>query len=153
MTERRPILVITSERAIGELATRSYGEDRWTTGHQQTRSSPRVTPTRTRITPILSRGGHSRAMMQAFPEARLVAFDWDADAIRFGEEKFAGEARLALVRSSYFDFKKTQAERADLPRKLAALYSVQFRARCPPSHVVTPRIRPQVAAEASKECL
>lgn len=65
------------------------------------------------------RGGHTRAIMQAYPDSRMVAFDWDEDAIRFGENGFRAEiesGRLALVRASYADFKKTLAARPDLPR-------------------------------------
>ncbi|HVK61949.1 MAG TPA: 16S rRNA (cytosine(1402)-N(4))-methyltransferase RsmH [Bdellovibrionales bacterium] len=65
------------------------------------------------------RGGHAKAVLDAWPEAKMVAFDWDEDAIAFGEKNFASEissGRLKLIRSNYDDFasvKKTRA--ADFP--------------------------------------
>jgi 16S rRNA (cytosine1402-N4)-methyltransferase len=57
------------------------------------------------------RGGHARAVMQAYPDALMLAFDWDEEAIRFGEANFASEIdsdRLRLLRVSYLDFAKEQ---------------------------------------------
>jgi 16S rRNA (cytosine1402-N4)-methyltransferase len=57
------------------------------------------------------RGGHTRAIMHEYPSAKMVAFDWDEEAIRFGREKFAAEiesGRLHLVHASYADFKKVR---------------------------------------------
>lgn len=53
------------------------------------------------------RGGHTRALMEEWPEAHLVAFDRDEDALVFGREAFKAEiasGRLDLVHSSYLDF-------------------------------------------------
>jgi 16S rRNA (cytosine1402-N4)-methyltransferase len=53
------------------------------------------------------RGGHSLAFLNEWPESKLVAFDWDIQAIRFGEERFAeliAAKRLKLVHASYADF-------------------------------------------------
>ena len=66
------------------------------------------------------RGGHARAVMQAWPEAHMTAFDWDEDAIRFGQDSFKKEladGRMKIVRSSYQDFKTTLANDSSLPRK------------------------------------
>ena len=57
------------------------------------------------------RGGHTAAILREWPTIRVVAFDWDEDAIRFGKERFAkeiAEGRLTLVHSSYADFKKVR---------------------------------------------
>jgi 16S rRNA (cytosine1402-N4)-methyltransferase len=78
------------------------------------------------------RGGHTAAILSTFLSPltvtandakaempRMVAFDWDEAAIRFGQEKFATEiaaGRLNLVRASYLEFKSTIVARADLPK-------------------------------------
>jgi 16S rRNA (cytosine1402-N4)-methyltransferase len=57
------------------------------------------------------RGGHARAVMNEYPGAKMIAFDWDEDAIRFGEEKFAGDitaGRLKLLRASYAEYRKVR---------------------------------------------
>lgn len=59
------------------------------------------------------RGGHARAVMAAYPEARLLVFDWDEEAIRFGQASFASElaaGRLLLHRASYTQFKAERAK-------------------------------------------
>ena len=65
------------------------------------------------------RGGHTRAVLEAWPEARVVAFDWDEEAIRFGRESFAAEiasGRLRLVHASYEEFSAIRARESDFPR-------------------------------------
>jgi 16S rRNA (cytosine1402-N4)-methyltransferase len=48
------------------------------------------------------RGGHTAAMLGALgPRGRVVAIDRDAEAIRAGRVRFAGEPRLTLVRGSF----------------------------------------------------
>lgn len=57
------------------------------------------------------RGGHATAVMHEFPAAKMVAFDWDEDAIKFGQEKFAGEiasGQLQLVRANFQNFAEEQ---------------------------------------------
>jgi len=57
------------------------------------------------------RGGHAREVMKAHPNACMLAFDWDEEAIHFGEASFASEiasGRLRLVRASYLNFAKEQ---------------------------------------------
>jgi 16S rRNA (cytosine1402-N4)-methyltransferase len=59
------------------------------------------------------RGGHTRAMMNEWPEAKVFAFDWDEDAIAFGHENFKEEiaaGRLTLIRSNYSDFAKVREQ-------------------------------------------
>jgi len=51
------------------------------------------------------RGGHTGALLER--EARVVALDWDPDAIAAGQEKFAGEiatGRLQLVHTNFAEF-------------------------------------------------
>ena len=63
------------------------------------------------------RGGHTSAVMSAFPSAKMVAFDWDEEAIKFGHERFAqeiAEGRLQLVRANFQDFAKEREKFADL---------------------------------------
>ena len=48
------------------------------------------------------RGGHTAALLAALgPAGRIVAIDRDPEAIRAGRQRFAGEARLTLVRGSF----------------------------------------------------
>ena len=48
------------------------------------------------------RGGHTAAMLaQLGPTGRVVAIDRDPEAIASGRERFAGEARLTLIRGSF----------------------------------------------------
>lgn len=52
------------------------------------------------------RGGHTRALMEAFPQARLVALDRDPQAIEFGQRDFSSEietGRLILVHGNFHD--------------------------------------------------
>ncbi len=69
-------------------------------------------PVRSAFDGTFGRGGHARAVLNAYPEVRMLAFDWDEEAISFGKENFAQEiasGRLRLVRASYLDFAKEQA--------------------------------------------
>lgn len=50
------------------------------------------------------RGGHTRELLRVHASLRIIAFDQDEDAIRFGRENFADEiasGRLTLVRSNF----------------------------------------------------
>lgn len=61
------------------------------------------------------RGGHLRGLLTAHPQARAVAFDQDADAIRFGKQTFAAEisnGRLRLVHSNFEEVASTGLEGA-----------------------------------------
>jgi 16S rRNA (cytosine1402-N4)-methyltransferase len=58
------------------------------------------------------RGGHARAVLDLFPNAKMVAFDWDEQAIQFGQSSFASEisaGRLILERASYAKFAERRA--------------------------------------------
>lgn len=53
------------------------------------------------------RGGHARAVLNEWPGAMVLAFDWDQEAVEHGEQTFANEisnGRLQLVRASYSEF-------------------------------------------------
>ncbi len=61
------------------------------------------------------RGGHAKAVMETWPESKMIAFDHDEDAIKFGSQNFASEiaeGRLQLIRSNYDDFAKMKTEHA-----------------------------------------
>jgi 16S rRNA (cytosine1402-N4)-methyltransferase len=65
------------------------------------------------------RGGHTAAVMNEWATAKMTALDWDADAISFGQDRFAAEisaARLQLIRASYFDFKSVRSQTPDFPQ-------------------------------------
>jgi 16S rRNA (cytosine1402-N4)-methyltransferase len=48
------------------------------------------------------RGGHTAAILDALgPAGRVVAIDRDPEAIRAGQQRFAGEPRLTLVQGSF----------------------------------------------------
>ena len=48
------------------------------------------------------RGGHTAAILGALgPDGRVFAIDRDPDAIRAGQQRFAGEPRLTLIRGSF----------------------------------------------------
>lgn len=70
-------------------------------------------PVRFTFDGTFGRGGHARAVMNEYPEAKMVAFDWDEEALRFGREKFAEDlagGRLDLVRASFAEFRKIREE-------------------------------------------
>lgn len=50
------------------------------------------------------RGGHTRAFLETFPEAKVVALDQDADAIRYGEATFAAPIADLRLRLKKFNF-------------------------------------------------
>ncbi len=54
------------------------------------------------IDATFGRGGHTRSLLDA--NARVIAFDWDHEAIRYGEELFTSEIaekRLILIHQSF----------------------------------------------------
>lgn len=58
------------------------------------------------------RGGHARAVLDLFPSAKMIAFDWDEEAIAHGSREFAGDieaGRLQLVRANFQDFAEERA--------------------------------------------
>lgn len=58
------------------------------------------------------RGGHASAVLASYPQARMIAFDWDEEAIAFGEKNFAADiesGRLALHRANYTEFSEVRA--------------------------------------------
>ena len=57
------------------------------------------------------RGGHTSELLKAHSELKMIAFDQDQDAIRFGSEKFSSEisnARLHLIRANFEDMEKAK---------------------------------------------
>lgn len=63
------------------------------------------------------RGGHTRAFLEAHPEASVTAIDQDVQAIEYGREKFKDEKRLTLYHQSFHamkDFKHVPDEGFDL---------------------------------------
>jgi 16S rRNA (cytosine1402-N4)-methyltransferase len=70
-------------------------------------------PPRLMMDGTFGRGGHTRALLENYPEAKLVAFDRDAEAIAYGEaefQKFVLEKRLRFVHKNF-----TQATKDDGP--------------------------------------
>ncbi len=66
------------------------------------------------------RGGHAEAVMSEFSSAKMVALDWDEDAIRFGHEKFAEQiasGQLTLVRANFQDFAEVRSQFANVATK------------------------------------
>lgn len=74
-------------------------------------------PVRTVFDGTFGRGGHTRAMLEKFPDCRVIATDWDAEAIAYGQLNFADEiaaGRLSLFHASYTEFSKVrETERAN----------------------------------------
>lgn len=50
------------------------------------------------------RGGHTRALLAANPEARVTAFDQDLAAISHGENEFAAEIAAKRLKLAHFNF-------------------------------------------------
>jgi 16S rRNA (cytosine1402-N4)-methyltransferase len=68
----------------------------------------RETPTAIRryLDTTFGRGGHTRGILRAFPEAKVVAVDQDIEAIHYGEQNFADEilnGRLRLVHAKFWE--------------------------------------------------
>lgn len=59
------------------------------------------------------RGGHTRALLSEHENLKVIAFDQDADAIRFGQAQFADavlSGRLQLVRENFGNLNTAQME-------------------------------------------
>ncbi len=68
-------------------------------------------PVRTVFDGTFGRGGHTRAMLNKFPDCRVVATDWDLEAIEYGRVNFTQEiasGRLQLFHASYTEFLKVR---------------------------------------------
>ena len=52
-------------------------------------------------------GGHSQALLKAFPKARVLALDWDEEAITYGRKNLAPlfKSRLKLLRTNFHNFR------------------------------------------------
>lgn len=84
-------------------------------------------PMRAGFDGTFGRGGHARAILTEWPNTRMVAFDWDAEAVRFGNETFASEiasGQLQLVRASYSEF--ADLRRIELARGSASPWPHEF---------------------------
>lgn len=51
------------------------------------------------------RGGHTRLLLDEFPQARVVSFDRDADAVKFAHEKFKNEIATGRFEIVHDDFR------------------------------------------------
>jgi 16S rRNA (cytosine1402-N4)-methyltransferase len=74
-------------------------------------------PVRWMFDGTFGRGGHSSAMMNEWPSAKEIAFDWDEEAIKFGSEKFSAaiaSGQLQLVRANFQDFAEERAKFPDV---------------------------------------
>ncbi|MCY4512848.1 MAG: 16S rRNA (cytosine(1402)-N(4))-methyltransferase RsmH [Bdellovibrionales bacterium] len=49
------------------------------------------------------RGGHSKALLSQHPELRILALDWDEEAINYGKE-LAQASRIQFLRTSFYHF-------------------------------------------------
>ena len=58
----------------------------------------------------LGRGGHSRAILQAFPSAKLWAVDQDEDSITFAEQVFSQELKQGRVELLRVNFSQLSSE-------------------------------------------
>lgn len=61
-------------------------------------------PVRTGFDGTFGRGGHTRELLRANADLRMIAFDQDHDAIKFGEDNLSVEiacGRLSLVRANF----------------------------------------------------
>jgi 16S rRNA (cytosine1402-N4)-methyltransferase len=59
-------------------------------------------------------GGHSFSFLDAFPKARVVAFDQDSDAVSEGEKQIKTrgfESRIELMHTNFENFKQTVSQR------------------------------------------
>ncbi len=57
------------------------------------------------------RGGHCRALMEAYPQARVLAFDRDVEAVQFGNTNLIDKIKggfLEIIHSDYRDFRSDQ---------------------------------------------
>lgn len=83
-------------------------------GHKPVFLNDVMTVFRTHVGPVrfafdgtFGRGGHTGAILREWPECKVVAMDWDEEAVRFGKERFKDEiasGRLLIVHSSYLNF-------------------------------------------------
>lgn len=58
------------------------------------------------------RGGHTREILRARPDFKVLGLDCDAEAIEFGQKEFANDinsGRLELIRMNFSDFKNIEA--------------------------------------------
>jgi 16S rRNA (cytosine1402-N4)-methyltransferase len=63
------------------------------------------------------RGGHTRAVLEAFPQIRALALDRDAEALQYGEANFASwisSSRLSLARRNFAQYDVIQDGEFDL---------------------------------------
>ncbi len=55
------------------------------------------------------RGGHSKAILEKYPQSKIIALDCDLDAVEYAKkhyEKFIEEGRLEVHHSNFVDFEK-----------------------------------------------
>lgn len=76
-------------------------------------------PVRTVFDGTFGRGGHTRAILEAWPEAKAWVFDHDQEAIDFAHENFRDEinkGRLHLTRANFSEFKTIRDRQPEFPQ-------------------------------------
>lgn len=77
-------------------------------------------PVRNIFDGTFGRGGHTRAILEMWPEAKAFVFDHDEAAIHFAHENFKDEiasGRLHLTRANFSEFKSVRESKADFPQE------------------------------------
>lgn len=60
------------------------------------------------------RGGHSKAILQAFPNSKLIGLDWDQDAVDYAKSEFAefiSAGRVEIHRANFTEFASVLGDR------------------------------------------
>ncbi len=58
------------------------------------------------------RGGHSRALLSRFPQARVTGLDWDRQAIEYGSSlREAKEGKIKLLKRNFYEFASSSKKR------------------------------------------
>ncbi|WP_419204499.1 16S rRNA (cytosine(1402)-N(4))-methyltransferase RsmH [Bordetella trematum] len=108
--EHRPVLLAPTVDALlqanfgGKGATRARAQDTEAAEHRRTRG--------VFVDGTFGRGGHSRELLYRLgPEARLVVFDKDPQAIAVAQALAASDARVAVVHDGFATMAEALAER------------------------------------------
>lgn len=77
----------------------------------------RENPPRWILDGTFGRGGHARALLEAYPESKMMALDQDEAAVSYAEKEFAGfiaEQRFEIVHGSFHDIHPFKVDKFDL---------------------------------------